>query len=71
MSQVMSTGTVAKALGISTSLIRKMEKAGTIPPAQRIDGLDRRVYSPADLEILREILAGRRARVSQAEAVAA
>ena len=71
MSQVMSTGTVAKALGISTSLIRKMEKAGTIPAAQRIDGLDRRIYSEAEVEVLRQILANRRARVTHPLADAA
>ena len=65
MSQVMSTGTVAKALGISTSLIRKLEKDGVTPPAQRISGLDRRVYSAEDVEVLRKILANRRARIAQ------
>jgi len=67
----MSTGTVAKHLGVSTSLLRHLEKIGATPPAARVDGLDRRVYTPADLEILRQILANRRARVSQAEPVAA
>ncbi len=64
MTQVMSTGTVAKHLGVSTSLLRHLEKIGATPPAQRIDGLDRRVYSPADLEILRRIIAERRAHQS-------
>ncbi len=71
MSQVMSTGTVAKHLGVSTSLLRHLEKIGATPPAERIDGLDRRVYTASDLEILRRIIADRRARVSQAEPIAA
>ena len=69
MTQVMSTGTVAKHLGVSTSLLRHLEKIGAIPPAQRIDGLDRRIYTPSELEVLRQILADRRARTTQAEPV--
>ncbi len=65
MSQVMSTGTVAKHLGVSTSLLRHLEKIGATPPAQRVDGLNRRIYSEAEVEVLRQILADRRARVSQ------
>ncbi len=71
MSQVMSTGTVAKHLGVSTSLLRHLEKIGATPPAARVDGLDRRVYTPADLEILRRIITERRARGTQADPVAA
>ncbi len=70
MSQVMSTGTVARALGVSTSLLRHLEKIGVTAPAQRIDGLDRRVYSPSDVEVLRRIIAERRARGTQAEPIA-
>lgn len=64
MAKVMSTGAVAKHLGVSTSLLRHLEKIGATPPAQRIDGLDRRVYTASDLEILRRIIAERRARQS-------
>ena len=71
MSQVMSTGTVAKALGVSTSLLRKLEKDGVTPPAQRISGLDRRVYTEVEVEALRRIISDRRAQVSQAEPEAA
>jgi len=60
----MSTGTVAKHLGVSTSLLRHLEKIGVTPPAQRIDGLDRRVYTNEEVEVLRQILANRRARQS-------
>jgi len=71
MAQVMSTGTVAKHLGVSTSLLRHLEKIGAIPPAQRIAGLDRRIYTPSEMEALRRIIAARRARETQAEPVAA
>ncbi len=71
MAQMMSTGTVARHLGVSTSLLRRLEKAGTIPPAQRIAGLDRRVYDETDLEQLRKILADRRARRTDAAEAAA
>ncbi len=71
MSQVMSTGTVARALGVSTSLLRHLERIGVTPPAQRIAGLDRRMYSPVEVEALRKIIADRRARGTQAEPVAA
>ena len=69
MSQIMSTGTVAKHLGVSTSLLRHLEKIGATPPAQRVDGLNRRIYSAEDVERLRQILADRRARTPQAEPV--
>lgn len=71
MSQVMSTGTVARALGVSTSLLRKLEKDGVTPPAHRISGLDRRVYTAEEVEALRQVIAARRARTTQAEPVAA
>ena len=71
MIEVMSTGTVAKHLGVSTSLLRHLEKIGVAPRAQRIAGLDRRVYTVSDLEILRQIIADRRARGNRAEPIAA
>ena len=71
MIEVMSTGTVAKALGVSTSLLRKLEKDGVTPPAQRISGLDRRFYTEVEVEALRQILADRRAGPSHAESEAA
>jgi len=68
MSQVMSTGTVARALGCSTSLLRHLERIGATPPARRIAGLDRRVYTSIELEALRKIIAERRAGIAQARA---
>jgi len=65
MIEVMSTGTVAKHLGVSTSLLRHLEKIGVAPRAQRIAGLDRRLYSAQEVEALRQIIANRRARTTQ------
>jgi DNA-binding transcriptional MerR regulator len=72
MSQVvMSTGQAARELGVSQSLLRKLELIGVAPRAQRIAGLDRRLYSTEEVEALRQIIAERRARVSQAAQEAA
>ena len=66
MSQVvMSTGQAARELGVSQSLLRKLELIGVAPRAQRIAGLDRRLYSTQEVEALRQILADRRARTTQ------
>ncbi len=70
MSDMVSTGEAARQLGVSVSLLRKLESIGVTAPAQRIAGLDRRVYTATDLEILRQIIADRRARGTQAEPVA-
>ncbi len=66
MSQVvMSTGQAARELGVSQSFLRKLETIGAAPPAQRIAGLDRRLYSAPEVEALRRIIAERRARATQ------
>ncbi len=64
MSQVMSTGQAARELGVSQSLLRKLESIGVAPRAQRIAGLDRRLYSAQEVEALRQIIADRRASQS-------
>jgi transcriptional regulator with XRE-family HTH domain len=65
MSQVvMSTGQAARELGVSQSLLRKLELIGVAPRAQRIAGLDRRLYSTQEVEELRQIIADRRASQS-------
>ncbi len=65
MAHVMSTGAAARELSVSASLIRKLEGLGLAPPAQRIVGLDRRLYSAQEIEELRKIIANRRARTTQ------
>jgi len=56
---------------VSVSFLRKLETIGVTQPARRLAGFDRRFYSAEDVERLREVIADRRARVSQAEPVAA
>ena len=65
MAQVMSIGQAARELGVSPSLMRKLEILGVAPPAQRIAGLDRRLYSAQAVEELRKIIAERRERTTQ------
>lgn len=66
MSQaVMSTGQAARELGVSASLIRKLEGLGLAPRAQRISGLDRRLYSNEDVEHLRQVIVERQAERQQ------
>ncbi|MGI8486275.1 MAG: MerR family transcriptional regulator [Thermomicrobiales bacterium] len=72
MSQVvMSTGQAARELGVSQSLLRKLEGLGLTPRAQRISGLDRRLYSTQEVEALRQIITERRAGMCHAEPDAA
>ncbi len=70
MSDMVSTGEAARQLGVSMSLLRKLESIGATAPARRIAGLDRRIYTASDVEVLRRIIADRRARATQAEPVA-
>jgi DNA-binding transcriptional MerR regulator len=58
--QFVSIGGLAARLGVSTSAIRKWECQGIIPAAARLEGSDRRVYSLADLEAIRERVEARR-----------
>ncbi len=66
---MVTSGEAARQLGVSTSLIQKLERLGVIPPARRLNRF--RVYNEIEVEQLRQIIADRRARVSQAEPVAA
>ena len=50
--QLLSTGAAARYLGISQSLLLKHEREGRIPPAHRVAGSDRRVYSLGDLQAI-------------------
>lgn len=59
MEAVKTSGEVAQELGISVSLIRKLEYTGVTPPARRLSRF--RVYSPQEAEELRQIIQERRA----------
>ncbi len=56
-----SIGTVARMVGKSPTTLRELEAAGILPPAARVEGLGRRVYSPSDVATIRTVLAEREA----------
>ena len=60
MEQQVTAGEAARQLGISTSLIRQLELAGVTPKARRLSRF--RIYTPAEVEYLRSLLAQRKAR---------
>ena len=55
-SGLVSTGELARRLGRSQSGVRKLEKAGRIPPATVIVGSGRKVWPLADLAAIEEAL---------------
>ena len=63
--QFVSIGGLARRLGVSPSCVRKWEGQGLIPAAARLEGNDRRVYSVADLEVIRERVEARRRRAQK------
>ncbi len=56
----LSVGGAAAALGVSPATLRVWERRGVTPPAARLGGSDRRVYSALDLEALRTVAEDRR-----------
>ena len=50
---LLSTGAAARLLGVSMSMLLKLEREGKIPPAMRLVGSDRRVYGAEDIEAIR------------------
>jgi DNA-binding transcriptional MerR regulator len=63
MAEVLTSGEAAKQLGISVSLIRKLEYIGVTPPARRLSRF--RVYTPEELEALRRVIEERRGVISR------
>ena len=63
MEQQITSGEVARQLGISTSLIRKLELTGVTPKARRLSRF--RIYTPLEVEFLRHLLAERKASRSK------
>lgn len=60
MGDVMVTsGEAAKELGVSVSLLRKLEALQLTPPARRLSRF--RVYTNGEVEMLRQIIEQRRA----------
>ena len=71
MSNLVSSGEVARQLGVSQSLLRLLEREGATPPAQRVAGLNRRVYTVGEIEFLRRLIAERRAKSGRPDRPAA
>ena len=57
-SSVLHIGQAARVLGVTPDHLRKLERAGRIPPVGR--DFAGRVYSPSDIALLRELGIGRR-----------
>jgi DNA-binding transcriptional MerR regulator len=55
MSEALTIGRMAKALGVSAHTLRYYEQAGLIRPVSR-SGAGHRLYSPADIEWLRFVM---------------
>lgn len=71
MDTFMTTGTAARQLRVSVSMLRQLEREGITPPARRLVGQDRRIYSEADVATLKTIIAERRAQLGRPECRAA
>jgi DNA-binding transcriptional MerR regulator len=63
--RLFSIGAVARALGLSESVLRKWEKQGLIDGPARIGGDDRRAYREDELEALRLFASARRRQQQQ------
>ena len=57
---MLTSGEVARQLGVSVSLLRKLETQQVTPPARRLSRF--RIYTADEVEELRRIIADRRAR---------
>ncbi len=60
---MLTSGEVARQLGVSVSLLRKLETQQVTPPARRLSRF--RIYTADEVETLRRIIANRRARATQ------
>ncbi len=60
-----SIGVAARSVGVSPQTLRDWEARALIPPAARLEGMDRRLYSIADVEAIRQIRQVREAQRRQ------
>ncbi len=51
--QLFTIGVAARAAGCSTETIRVMERRGRLPQPRRVEGRATRVYSEADIDLIR------------------
>lgn len=59
---MLTSGEVARQLGVSVSLLRKLETQQVTPPARRLSRF--RIYTNEEVETLRRIITDRRASQS-------
>ncbi len=64
-----SIGVAAERAGCSPQTLRDMEIRGEVPPAARVEGLGRRMYSLDDVEVIRQARAARKAGIAPPVAV--
>ncbi len=64
-----SIGVAAARVGCSPQTLRDMEIRGEVPPATRVEGLGRRLYSLDDVEVIRQARAARKAGIVSPVAV--
>jgi DNA-binding transcriptional MerR regulator len=63
-----SIGVAAERAGCSPQAVRNMELRGEVPPAARVEGLGRRLYTMADVERIRQVRAARKSGTRLAQA---
>lgn len=64
--EILGTSEAARRLGIPVSTLTYWDRIGVIPPVPRVTGSGRRIFTEADLDIARERIAERRARLGKA-----
>jgi DNA-binding transcriptional MerR regulator len=63
----LGVGAAAARIGVSASLLRKLERQGILPSPARVVGSDRRIYRDEDVTRIEQVLKERRtARMSEA-----
>lgn len=60
LDELISTGGLATRIGRSPSTIKFWEAEGVIPPAQRIEGSNRRAWRVSQIELIEARIAARR-----------
>ncbi len=64
--ELLSTGAVARRLGVSISLVARLEKQGVIPAGIVIEGSGRKVWRGDQFPVIRKQFDARRQRIQAA-----
>jgi DNA-binding transcriptional MerR regulator len=59
--EFLGVGAAAARVGVSASLLRKLERAGVLPAPARVVGSDRRIYTNESVTRIEQVLKERRA----------